>query len=234
MSQVRFTDWKNVARGPEPTPPEDYLPSPIPLASRTDGDYVDWISTGRLGSAINIGKAGKRSWRYPPRVNASWWHPHQNRSYWNTLPSLPNFPATDRTRAINDDTRTYEWNRQKIVRTQIRWKDCALLCALLELTPYQKLRVHYLYEESRGKNMGLNGEFAIFMLAVIVCREDGRQFTRHPSSKSEDAVFDKVANLFGFNDKQIRRWIKKLPAKSWIKNFLGNRPKRNPPEPVLA
>lgn len=234
MKSVYFTDWKKVARDPEPTPPEDYSPSPIPLAIRTDGEYVDWISTGRFGSVVNVGKASTRPWQYPPRVNASWWHANENRSYWNTRPDLPNFPATDRIRAINDDTRTYEWNRQKVVRGQIRWKDCALLCSLLDLTPYQKLRVHYLYEQSRGKNVGKNGEFVIFMLAVLVCREDGRQFTRHPSSKSEDPVFDQVANLFGFSDKHIRRWIKKLPAQPWVKSFLGNRPKRSPPEPVLA
>lgn len=234
MSSIYFTDWRNVDQEPESAPPKDYPFNPIPLVERADGNDIEWISHGRYGSVVNTGKAGKRSWTYTPGVNASRWLLGESRGYWNRSRNLPNHPINKRMMAINDDKRIHKWQNKKLVRSQYRWHDCSVLCSTLELTPYQKLRVHYLYERSRAENLGMKGEFIIFMLAVIVCREDGRQFTRHPSSKSEDPVFDEVAKQRGFTDKQIRRWIKKLPTQLWLKTSLGNRPKRSPPAPILS
>lgn len=232
MNPTYFTDWKNVSRDPEPTPPKDYPFNPIPVANRTDGDNVEWISYGKYGSRLNTGKAGNRSWTRTPGVNSSRWLLSESRGYWNRSRNLPNYPIDSRMMAINDDTRILKWENKKLVRSRYRWHDCSVLCSRLELTPYQKIRVHYLYEKSRLENLGKNGPFMIFILAVIVCREDGRQFTRHPSSKSEDPIFDIVATERAFQDKMIRRWIKKLPTQLWIKGFLGNRPKRDPPKPL--
>ncbi|WP_154020447.1 hypothetical protein [Halorubrum halophilum] len=232
MNPTYFTDWKNVSRDPEPTSPKNYPFNPIPLVERSDGNDIEWISHGRYGCVVNTGKAGKRSWTYTPGVNASRWLLRESRGYWNRSRNLPNYPIDKRMMAINDDTRIHKWQNKKLVRSQYRWRDCSVLCSRLELTPYQKLRVHYLYEESRAENLGKRGEFIIFMLAILVCREDGRQFTRHPSSKSEDPIFEEVATEYSFKNKMIRRWIKKLPAMPWTEGVLGNRPKRDTPKRI--
>lgn len=230
MNQVRFTDWKNVNREAEPTPPKDYPFDPIPLVERADGNDIEWITHGRYGSVVSTGKAGRRSWTRTPGVNASRWYLRESRLCWDKSRNLPNLPIDNRMMEINDDTRIHKWTNKNLVRSRYRWHDCSVLCSRLELTPYQKLRVHHLYERSREENLGVKGQFVIFILAIIVCREDGRQFTRHPSSKSEDPIFDIVATECGFRDKMIRSWIKKLPTQSWIRGSLGNRPKRAPPK----
>lgn len=234
MIPAAFTDWRNrhVAAEPGP-PPKNYLPSPIPLTNRVDGNSVDWVGPSEDGGCyLSCGKAGKRSWSYPPGVNATRWRAEEGRHYWYRLPHLSNYPLPGRVARINDDERIHKWENKVVTRTRRRWMDCAVFCSRLELTPYQQLRVHYLYEASRSHKRTPNGELCIFILAVLVCREDGRQFTRHPSSKSEDPLFDKVATEEGFKPKHIRRWIKKLPLQEWAAELLGNEPPRNGPWPA--
>jgi hypothetical protein len=83
-------------------------------------------------------------------------------------------------------------------------------------------------------NLGLDNEFVAFILAALVCREDGRVFSCHPSAKSDDPVFETVAQSWGFSPKHIRRWLKKLPTKGGLRQAFNNRPRRERPKPLLS
>lgn len=229
-----FRDWRNRNEIAVPVaPPKNYIPNPLPSTEPKEKPVACWHTYPTdEGCEIIEEKAGGRSWIHPPRVNATRWYPTENRDYWDQSRTLPEYPIEARIAALNDDVKTLGWNNQETARNQRRWRDCALICTLLQLTPYQRLRVHYLLSQLTLNEIGLEVETVAFILAALVCREDGRQFTRHPSSKSEDPIFDRIARGLGLRDKLIRSWLKKLPQRHEISHLFNNRPKRDVPPPV--
>lgn len=236
MNPGFFTDWRNQNESATtPSPPKNYIPSPIPVTEPREKPVACWIDYPTEGGCVlREEKAGGRSWAFPPRVNATRWLETNNRSYWDHDRTLPDYPIVKRLSRLNDDSCVLDWENKPVVRYQRKWSDCALICSLLDLTPYQRLRVHYLLGKLVLNKVGHNVETVAFILAALVCREDGRQFTRHPHSKSEDAIFDKVAREFGIPDKRIRGLLKSLPRRSEISYLFNNRPKRDVPKPVVA
>lgn len=233
MNPVHFTDYRNLGPTGE-EPPEHRLPKAILIASNTEsGVEAYWLGESpKGGRELYQFNSGRIPLGSMPAENSTRWDDGESTSYWDSLPSLYDYSVSRRLANINDGTAIHEWESNELIRFRENWLRCASICSVLELTRYQTIRVLYAFSQLSLRHVGLGIETTTLLLAALVCREDGRQFTRHPSSKSEDPLFEEFAQEYGITDKTVRRWLKKLPEHAGISHLFNHRQKRPVPEPA--
>jgi hypothetical protein len=81
-----------------------------------------------------------------------------------------------------------------------------IVVSQLELTPHQKARSWFVLEQLDIKELsspgGIDTYVCAFVVAAIVCREDGRMY--HPNRSDNDELFVEVARNLELTDDLVR------------------------------
>lgn len=161
------------------------------------------------------------SWTYCPGLHRTRWKkgqvPKRKRSQFR------------RFHGYNNGTHEFSWEDKRNLHRRDNWHLCNAIASGLELTDAQKSRLHTYFASEKLNRRGLGLEFVVFVLASVICNQDGRKCYPHPNTRNYDSLFRSFAERHGFREKLVRRWFQRFQDQLGFDHLSEF--KRMPPEP---